>query len=102
MGGDVGLVEVEGDVEVGAELLDEALVGVGFDAADAVMDVDGGEADAEGGLPGDVGEVEGAEEGHGVGAAGDGDAYAVAGADLRAVEGEVWDKGHPLIVMAWG
>ena len=37
---DAGLVEVEGDVEVGAERLDEVLVGVGFFAAKAVMDVD--------------------------------------------------------------
>ena len=45
--GDVGLVDVEGDFEAGAEVGDELLVGVGFCAADAVVDVDGGEADAE-------------------------------------------------------
>ncbi len=89
VGGYVGLMEVEGDVEVGAELLDEGLVGIGFPAADAVVDVDGGEADAEGGLLDRIGEMEGAEEGDGVGASGDGDADAVAGADLRSVEGEV-------------
>ena len=81
-GGDAGLVEVEGDVEGDAEVFDEALVGVGFFAAKAVVDVDGGEADAEGFACGGVGGVEGEEEGHGVGAAGDGDADAVAGVDV--------------------
>ena len=46
--GDVGLVEMERNVERDAEVFDEVLVGVGFFAAEAVMDVDGGEADAEG------------------------------------------------------
>jgi len=40
-GGDAGVVEVEGDVEADAEVFDEALVGVGFFAAKAVVDVDG-------------------------------------------------------------
>ncbi len=42
--GDIGLMDVEGDFEAGAEVGDELLVGVGFFAADAVMDVDGGQA----------------------------------------------------------
>jgi len=42
--GDVGLMEMEGDVEGDAEVFDEALVGVGFFAAEVVVDVDGGEA----------------------------------------------------------
>ena len=80
--GDVGLVEVEGDVEADAEVFDELLVGVGFFAAEVVVDVDGGEADAEGVVFGGVGGVEGEEEGYGVGSAGDGDAEAVAGLDV--------------------
>ena len=39
--GDVGLVEVERDVEGDAKVFDEALVGVGFFAAEVVVDVDG-------------------------------------------------------------
>jgi hypothetical protein len=39
--GDVGLVEVEGDVERDAEVFDELLVGVGFFAAEMMVDVDG-------------------------------------------------------------
>jgi len=38
--GDVGLVEVEGDVEADAEVFDELLVGIGFFAAKIVVDVD--------------------------------------------------------------
>jgi len=44
--GDAGLMEVEGDVVGEAEVFDEALVGVGFFAAKAVMDVHGREANA--------------------------------------------------------
>ncbi len=39
--GNVGVVEVERDVEADAEVFDEALVGVGFFAAEVVVDVDG-------------------------------------------------------------
>ncbi len=82
-------MEVEGDVEAGAEGFDELLVGGGFfGGADAVVDVGGAEADAEGVAWGGVGGVEGEEECYGVGAAGDGYADAVAGADVGAVEGE--------------
>ena len=73
VGGDVGAVEVEGDVELSAEVGDKGLVDVGFVASDAVVDVDGGESDAQGGFGSGVGGVEGAEEGDGVGSAGDGD-----------------------------
>jgi hypothetical protein len=45
--GDAGVVEVERDVEAGAEGFDEVLVGVGLFAAKTVVDVDGAEADAE-------------------------------------------------------
>jgi hypothetical protein len=34
-------MEVEGDVEADAEVFDELLVGVGFFAAEVVVDVDG-------------------------------------------------------------
>jgi hypothetical protein len=39
---------VEGDVEADAEVFDEALVGVGFFAAEVMVDVNGAEAHAEG------------------------------------------------------
>ena len=61
-GGDVGVVKVEGDVEADAEVFDELLVGVGFFAAEIVVDVNGGEAYAEGFAGGGVGCVEGEEE----------------------------------------
>jgi hypothetical protein len=86
--GDVGLVQVERDVEADAEVFDELLVGVGFFAAEVVVDVDGAEADAEGITDGGVGGVEGEEECYGIGTAGEGDADAVSGFDLCAVEGE--------------
>jgi hypothetical protein len=94
--GDAGLVELEGDVKAGAELLDEVLVGVGLGAAEAMVDVDGGEARSEGVVWGLVGGVEGEEEGYGVGSAGEGDREAVAGADVGAVEGECDGSRHEL------
>ena len=39
--GNVGVVEMEGDVEADAEVFDELLVGVGFLAAEIVVDMDG-------------------------------------------------------------
>jgi hypothetical protein len=75
---------MEGDVVGDAEIFDEALVGVGFFAAKAVVDVDGGEAYPEGFACG----VEGEEEGDGVCAAGDGYTEAVAGLEVGAVERE--------------
>jgi len=39
---------MEGDVVGDAEVFDEALVSVGFGSAEAVVDVDSGEADAQG------------------------------------------------------
>lgn len=88
VGGDVDVVGMEGDGEGGAEVGDEVEVGVGFGAAEAMVEVGGGEADAEGGGAGLDGGVEGAEEGDGVGSAGDGDADSVAGGEVLAVEGE--------------
>jgi hypothetical protein len=65
------------------------VVGGGFfGGTDAVVDVGGAEADAEGFAGGGVGGVEGEEEGYGVCATGDGYADAVAGFDVGAVEGE--------------
>jgi hypothetical protein len=93
-GGDVGVIEMEGDVETDAEVFDETLVGVGFRSAKTVVDVDGTEAYAEGLSSGGVGCVEGEEESDGVCSAGDGDADAVARFDVRAIEGEL--GGHPL------
>jgi hypothetical protein len=87
-GRDVGVVEVEGNVEGDAEVFDEALVGVRFFAAEGVVDVDGGEAYAEGFVMGCVGGVEGEEESDGVRSTGDGDSDAVSGVDLSAVEGK--------------
>jgi len=85
-GGDVGVVEVEGDVEADAEVFDELLVGVGFFAAEVVVDVDGAEAYSEGFPGGGVGGVEGEKESYRISAAGDGDADAVSGFDVRAIK----------------
>jgi hypothetical protein len=81
-------VEVERDVEAGAESFDELLVGVGFARTDAVVDVGCAEADAERVVFCGVGGMDGEQEGYGVRAAGDGDADAVAGLDVGAIEGE--------------
>ncbi len=64
-----------------AEVGDEGLVGVGFLGAEGVVDVYGGEADAEGVAREGVGGVDEEEERGGVGAAGDGDGDTVAGVD---------------------
>jgi hypothetical protein len=88
-GGDAGLMDVKGDVEARAEVFDEALVGIGFCAAKAVVDVNGREADAEGFAGGCVGGMEGEEESDGVCASGEGDAEAVAGLDVGSVEGGI-------------
>lgn len=87
-------MEVKWDLEAGTDLLDEAEIGVGLVAADAVMDVGGGEAYAEGLAGGCVGGVEGAEERNGVGSAGDGDADPVAGTEEVAMEGEPTFSGR--------
>jgi GNAT superfamily N-acetyltransferase len=81
-------MEVQRNVEADAEVFDEALVGVCFFAAQAVVDVDGAEADAEGFARRGVGGVEGEEEGYGVRAPGDGYADAVSGLDVGAIEGK--------------
>jgi hypothetical protein len=86
--GDVGVVEVEGDAEADAEILDELLISVGFFAAEVVVDVDSGEAYAERVVFGGVGGVEGEEEGDGVCTTGDGDADTVAGLCVGAIERE--------------
>lgn len=100
-GGDVGVVDVERDVELDAEVADEVEVGVGFfGGTDAVVDVRGGEAYAEGVALGVVGGVEGEEEGDGVGSAGDGYADAVAGVDVVSVEGEDGGCGHAAFILS--
>jgi hypothetical protein len=72
---------MERDCEAVAEVFDEALVGFGFFGTEGVVDVDGGEADAEG-VPGQgVGGVGEEEQGGGVGSAGYGYGDAVAGRD---------------------
>ena len=93
---DVGLVEVEGDVEPDAEVCDELLVCVGFFSAKAMVDVRGAETDAEGFARGGVGGLEREEKSYGVCAAGDRDADAVAGFDVSAVEGE---SGHRCFIV---
>ena len=96
--GDAGLMEVEGDVVAGAEVMDELLVGVGFGSAQAVMNVDGGEADAESVAFCVVCGVESEEKSDGVGSARDGGAEAVAGMDVFAREGEGGGLGHQTIL----
>jgi GNAT superfamily N-acetyltransferase len=95
--GNADAVEVEGDVEAGAEGFDKLPVCGGFfRIADAVVDVGGAEAYAEGLAGGGVGGVEGEEEGDGVCAAGEGYADAVAWFDVGAIEGERggWHRVH--------
>ncbi len=85
---DAGLVEMERDVVGDAEVFNEMLVGVRFFSAQAVVDVDCGEADAERVACGGIGGVEVQEESDGVCSARDGYAETIAGLDLCAVEGE--------------
>ena len=92
--GDAGLMGVEGDVVAGAEVTDELLIGVGFGSAQAVMNVDGGQADAESVAFCMICGVESEEESDGVGSARDGCAEAVTGADVGAGEGERGRRGH--------
>jgi hypothetical protein len=96
--GDVDVMEMEGNFEVDAEVFDELSVSVGFGTAEAVMDVDGGETDAESVAFGVICGVESEEESYGVGSAGDGGADAVAGADVFAREGEAGGLGHQTIL----
>ena len=86
-GGGVDVFYGERDVVGGAESADEGFVGVGFFAAEAVVDVDRGEDEAEGVLFG-VGFEECEQEGGGVGAAGEGDGEALAGVEEGAGEGK--------------
>jgi hypothetical protein len=81
---DAGLMEMERDVVGDTKIFYEALVGVRLFATEAVVDVDGREADAEGFSCG----VEGEDESDGVCSAGDGYAEAVAGLDLCLREGD--------------
>lgn len=93
-GGNVGVMEVQREVEAGAQISDESSVGVGLRAADPVMDVDDGKADTESGVRRRVGLVKRAKEGDGVRAARDGRAQAVSGVEVASVEKELWDRGH--------
>jgi hypothetical protein len=87
--GNAGVVDMQGDIEAGAEAPDEVEVGLGLlGGADAVVDVGSAEADAEGVSRGRVGGVEREQKSDGVCAAGDGDADAVSGVDVVTVEGE--------------
>ena len=47
-GGNIYVAKVERNAQTAAKLFNEALIGVGFFAANAVVDVDGGESDAHG------------------------------------------------------
>jgi len=93
-GGDVDVEEMQREFEAGAEVGDEGGVGVGFCATEVVVDVNGGEDDAEGFARLAVGGVEGEEKGDGVCSTRDGAAEAVAGADVFAGEGECGRCGH--------
>ncbi len=80
------MVDVERDAERVAESLDKDKVGVCFSSAEAVVDVDGGETDAEGVTGLGVFGVEKQEEGDGVGATGDCGAEALAGLEVGAIK----------------
>ena len=84
--GDVGAVKMQGNIEAGAEVFDELLVGIGLAGTDAVVDVGGAEADAERVVLCGVSRVESAQESDRVCAAGDGDADAVTGLDGASVK----------------
>jgi hypothetical protein len=88
VGGNVDVDAVEGNFETDAKVGDEGCIGIGFVAAQVVMDVDGGEDHSEGIFGLAVGGVEGEQESDGVGSAGDGGAEAVAGAKVFAGEGK--------------
>ena len=87
----------ERDVEAGAETGDEGLVGVGFFAAQTVVDVDGGEAHTEGVARQRVGCVCEEQERGGVGSAREGDGDAVAG--LERCGRERQGCSHPLVIV---
>ncbi len=91
--GDAGVMDVERDGERFAESLDEGQVGVGLFGAEAVLDVDGGESDAECVAGQCVFGVQEQQEGDGICAAGDCGADALAGLEIVAVEGGAW-CGH--------
>jgi hypothetical protein len=74
-GGEIEMVEGEGQVAAGGQGADELGVAAGGVAAQVVVDVD----DAEGEIPAGSEVAEDVEEAHGIGAAGDGDGDAVAG-----------------------
>ena len=86
---------MEGDVEADTEVLDELLVGVGFCSAKVMIDVCGGEADAERVARDGVGGVKGEKEGDRVGTPGDGNRNAIPGFDVGVVEGESGLGRHP-------
>jgi hypothetical protein len=88
VGGNVDVDAVEGNFETDAEVGDEVRIGIGFVAAQVVMDVDGREDDAEGIFGLAVGGVEGEQESDGVGTSGDCGAEAVAGTEVFAREGK--------------
>ncbi|HLI75372.1 MAG TPA: hypothetical protein VKV02_00380, partial [Acidobacteriaceae bacterium] len=90
----VYMVNREGNAVLGAELADEGFVGIGFFAAEAVVDVDRGEDDAEGLLFG-IGFKEGKEERGGVGAAGEGAGETLAGMEEGAVEALQTHRVYP-------
>ena len=87
-------MDMEGDIESGAEVCDVSLVGVGFGSAKAVVDVHGGKTCAEGVAFCVVCGVQGEEEGDGVCSARDGGAETIAGFDVFAVEGERRNRWH--------
>jgi hypothetical protein len=94
VGGYVDVQQMQREIEAGAEVGDEGGVGVRLSATEVVVDMNGGEDDAEGFAGLAVGRVEGEEKGDGVGTAGDGAAEAVAGADVFAGEGKCGRGGH--------
>jgi hypothetical protein len=86
--------KVQGDFEAAAEVFDERLIGSGFCAAQGVVDVDGGEADADRVSGQVVGGVQQQEQGGRVGSAGDGAASTVAGAEGGGWKSEHGCSGH--------
>ena len=97
-GGDVAAMDVEWDVELDAEVLDKGEIGVGLSGlADAMVNVNCGEPDAERVARRSVGFVQGEQERDGIGASGDCDTDAVAGTKVFAVEGKWCGCRHRVI-----
>ena len=82
-------IKLQRNFQPGTEVRDEDLVRVGFRAPQRVVDVHGGEADAESVARESVGRVDEEQKSSRIGPTGDGEGDAVAGTDGNGWKGEV-------------